>query len=172
MEKRKFTPRPKEKKEFEETVISINRVVKVTKGGRNLRFSAAVVIGDKKGRVGLGTGKANEVPDAIKKAINDAKQNIVNVPIIDGRTISHDAIGTSGAAKVLIKPASAGTGVKAGGAVRAILEMAGVNDVISKSLGSNTKLNVARATLDALIQQRTVEQIATLRGKTKEEIIG
>lgn len=168
MEKKRREPRPKL---FEEQVINVGRVTKVTKGGRHFRFSATVVVGDRKGRVGIGTGKANEVPDAIKKAINDATKNVVRVAIVDGRTIPHEAVGVHGASKVLLKPAHEGTGVKAGGAVRAVLEMAGVKDILSKSLGSNTKINVARATLNALKAQRTAEQIAALRGKKVEEII-
>ncbi len=160
------------KKEYEEQVISINRVTKVTKGGRQFRFAATVVVGNKKGLVGLGTGKANEVPDAVKKAIQAATKNLIRVPLVEERTIPHEAIGYSGAAQVLIKPAKAGNGVIAGGPVRAVLEMAGIQDVISKSLGSNTKINIARATISALTQQKTVEEIAKLRGKTVEEIIG
>jgi len=168
---RRRTPRPRPKKEFEEVVIEIKRVTKVTKGGRTFRLSATVVVGDRKGRVGLGTGKAPEVVDAVAKAVANATKNVVRVPIING-TLAHEITGVNGAAKVLLKPASAGTGVKAGGAVRAVLEMAGVTDVLSKSLGSNTKLNVARATVKALTEQRTVEQVAKLRGKTVEEITG
>lgn len=159
-------------KENEEIVIEVKRVTKVTKGGRNFRFSATVVVGNRKGRVGLGTGKANEVQDAVKKAIATATKNLIEVSLIDNRTIPHEAIGVSGAAKVLIKPAKAGNGVIAGGPVRAVLELAGISDVISKSLGSNTKLNTARATMNALLQQKTVEEVAALRGKSKEEILG
>ena len=167
MEKRRREPRPKQ---FEEEVINIGRVTKVTKGGRHFRFSATVVVGDRKGRVGLGTGKANEVPDAIKKAVQAATKNVTNVSVVDG-TIPHEAIGVRGASKVMLKPASKGTGVKAGGPVRAVLEMAGVKDILSKSLGSNTKINMAYATLEALKAQRTVEEIAKLRGKKVEEIL-
>ena len=169
MERRNSKPR---EKQYNETVISVNRVTKVTKGGRHLRFAATVAVGDGKGKVGLGTGKANEVQDAIKKAIQDATNNIINVALVEDRTVSHDAIGVSGAARVLIKPAKAGTGIIAGGSVRAILELAGVKDIISKSLGSNTKLNTARATIDALKMQKSAEHIAELRGKTVEEILG
>ena len=169
MERRNSKPR---EKQYNETVISVNRVTKVTKGGRHLRFAATVAVGDGKGKVGLGTGKANEVQDAIKKAIQDATNNIINVSLVEDRTVSHDAIGVSGAAKVLIKPAKAGTGIIAGGSVRAILELAGVKDIISKSLGSNTKLNTARATIAALKMQKSAEHIAELRGKTVEEILG
>lgn len=167
MEKRRREPRPKQ---FEEEVINIGRVTKVTKGGRHFRFSATVVVGDRKGRVGLGTGKANEVPDAIKKAVQAATKNVTTVSVVDG-TIPHEAIGVRGASKVMLKPASKGTGVKAGGPVRAVLEMAGVKDILSKSLGSNTKINMAYATLEALKAQRTVEEIAKLRGKKVEEIL-
>jgi small subunit ribosomal protein S5 len=167
VEKRNIKPR---EKEFNENVISVNRVTKVTKGGRRLRFAATVAVGDGKGKVGLGTGKANEVQDAIKKAIQDATNNIINVDLVEDRTVSHDAVGVSGAAKVLIKPAKEGTGVIAGGAVRVILELAGVKDIVSKSLGSNTKVNVAKATLEALKSERTAEHIAELRGKKVEEL--
>lgn len=159
-------------KTLEELVIEIKSVVKVNKGGRQRRFSAIVVVGDRKGRVGLGIGKANEVPDAIKKAIQDANKNLVKIPLIDGRTVAHEAIGTSGAARVIIKPAAAGTGVIAGGSVRAVLELAGVRDIVSKSLGARTKLNMARAALNALTSIKTPEEVARLRGKSVEEILG
>ena len=159
-------------KTLEELVIDIKSVVKVTKGGRQRRFSAIVVVGDRKGRVGLGIGKANEVPDAIKKAIQDANKNIIKIPLIDGRTVAHEAIGTAGAAKVIIKPAIAGTGIIAGGSVRAVLELAGVRDIVSKSLGARTKLNMARAALNALKSIKTPEEVARLRGKSVEEILG
>lgn len=159
-------------KTLEELVIDIKSVVKVTKGGRQRRFSAIVVVGDRKGRVGLGIGKANEVPDAIKKAIQDANKNIIKIPLIDGRTVAHEAIGTAGAAKVIIKPAKAGTGIIAGGSVRAVLELAGVRDIVSKSLGARTKLNMARAALNALRSIKTPEEVARLRGKSVEEILG
>ena len=159
-------------KTLEELVIDIKSVVKVTKGGRQRRFSAIVVVGDRKGRVGLGIGKANEVPDAIKKAIQDANKNIIKIPLIDGRTVAHEAIGTAGAAKVIIKPAKAGTGIIAGGSVRAVLELVGVRDIVSKSLGARTKLNMARAALNALQSIKTPEEVARLRGKSVEEILG
>jgi small subunit ribosomal protein S5 len=158
--------RQPQEKENEELVIDVKRVTKVTKGGRQFRFAATVVVGNRKGQVGLGIGKANEVPDAVKKAISQANKNLIQVPIIEGRTIPHEAYGVSGAAKVLIKPA------KAGGPVRAVLELAGISDVISKSLGSNTKINMARATINALSAQKTVEDVAALRGKSVEEILG
>ena len=169
MERKSYKPR---EKEYNESVISVNRVTKVTQGGRRLRFAATVAVGDGKGKVGLGTGKANEVQDAIKKAIGNATNNMIKIDLVEDRTVSHDAIGSSGAAKVLIKPAKAGTGIIAGGSVRMILELAGVKDIISKSLGSNTKINTARATMDALKKQRSAEHIAELRGKSVEEILG
>ena len=158
------------KKLLEEKVISITRVTKVTKGGRHFRFSATMVVGDGKGLVGIGTGKANEVPEAINKGIQAANKNLVKIPLVDGRTIPHEAIGTVGRAKVMIKPAKEGTGIIAGGAVRAVLEIAGVKDIVSKSLGANTQVNVAKATLEALKSIRTPEHIAKLRGETKEEL--
>lgn len=162
---------PREKL-YEELVIDVKSVVKVTKGGRRRRYSATVVVGDRKGKVGLGMGKANEVPDAIKKAIQDANKKMITIPLIDGRTVAHEMVGTSGAARVIIKPAPAGTGIIAGGSVRAILELAGIRDVVSKSLGARTKINTATAALNALKAMKTVEKVAALRGKTVEEILG
>lgn len=162
---------PKQKL-YEELVVEVKSVVKVTTGGRQRRFSATVVVGDRKGKVGLGIGKANEVPDAIKKAIQAATKNVVKIPLVDGRTIQHEVIGTNGAAKVLLKPAAEGTGVIAGGAVRAVLELAGVRDIVSKSLGSRTKLNMATATINALKSVKSVEEVARLRGKSVEELLG
>ena len=167
MEKTRREPRPKQ---FDEEIINIGRVTKVTKGGRHFRFSATVAVGDRKGRVGIGTGKANEVPDAIKKAVAAATKNVVNVSVVNG-TIPHEATGVEGASKILLKPACDGTGVKAGGAVRAVVELAGVRNILSKSLGSNTKVNMAYATLKALKSQKTVEEVAKLRGKKVEEIL-
>lgn len=167
-ETKRREPRPKM---YETEIINIGRVTKVTKGGRHFRFSATVAVGDRKGKVGIGTGKANEVPDAIKKAEQAAAKNVVRVAIVDNRTIPHEAIGVRGASKVMLKPATEGTGVKAGGPVRAVLELAGVKDILSKSLGSNTKINMAFATLEALKAQRTVEQVAKLRGKKVEDLI-
>ena len=169
-DKKETQPRQRQQKLYEEEVISIGRVTKVTKGGRHFRFSAVVVVGDRKGKVGLGTGKSNEVPDAIKKASQAAAKNIVKVSIVEDRTIPHEATGVCGASKVMLKPANKGTGVKAGGPVRAVLEMAGIKDILSKSLGSSTKVNMAHATLEALKSQRTIEEVARLRGKKVEEI--
>ena len=170
MEK-KTIRKPKEKL-LEELVIDVKSVVKVNKGGRQRRFEAIVVVGDRKGKVGLGIGKANEVPDAIKKAIKNANKKLIRIPLIDGRTVAHEAIGTSGAARVIIKPAAAGTGIIAGGSVRAVLELAGIRDVVSKSLGARTKINMAQAALNALESIKTPEQIAALRDKSVEEILG
>lgn len=169
-EKRVSRENKDRKKLLEEKVISIGRVTKVTKGGRHFRFSATVVVGNRKGLVGIGTGKANEVPAAIAKASMMANKNVTKVAIMDGRTIPHEATGKVGRANVLIKPAVKGTGVIAGGAARSVLELAGVKDVISKSLGSNTKINVAKATLEALKSERTPAKIAALRGKKVEEL--
>ncbi len=158
------------KKLLEEKVINLSRVTKVTKGGRHFRFSATVVVGNRKGLVGMGTGKANEVNDAIAKASKAANKNVTRVALQDARTIPHEATGKVGRAVVLIKPAKEGTGVIAGGAARAVLELAGVKDIVSKSLGSNTKVNVAKATLEALKGERTPAKIAALRGKKVEEL--
>ena len=157
--------------EFEERVVTINRVTKVVKGGRRFRFAALVVIGDKKGHVGFGTGKANEVPDAIKKAIESAKKNIITVATVN-TTIPHQVTGVYGAGRVFLAPAAAGTGVIAGGPVRAVVELAGISDILSKSLGSATPINVVRATVEGLKQLETVDQVAQRRGKTVEELLG
>lgn len=158
------------KKLLEEKVINIGRVTKVTKGGRHFRFAATVVVGNRKGLVGIGSGKANEVQDAISKASKAANKNVVRVAIQDNRTIPHEATGKVGRAVVLIRPAKEGTGVIAGGAARAVLELAGVKDIVSKSLGSNTKVNVAKATLEGLKSVRTPAKVAALRGKKVEEL--
>ena len=162
----------KPKSDLEEKVIEIRRVTKVVKGGRQFRFAATVVVGNRKGMVGLGTGKAKEMPDAVKKATQAASKNLIKVELIDNRTISHDIIVKEGACRVMLKPAKEGTGVKAGGPVRDVLELAGVKDVLSKCLGSRTKINMARATLNALANQKSPEHVARLRGKTVEEIRG
>lgn len=160
----------KPKSDLEDKVIEVRRVTKVVKGGRQFRFAATVVVGNRKGSVGLGTGKAKEMPDAVKKATQMATKNLIKVELIDNRTISHDIIVKEGACSVMLKPAKEGTGVKAGGAVRDVLELAGVKDVLSKSLGSSTKINAARATLNALKSQKSPSHVAYLRDKTVEEI--
>lgn len=160
-----------EQPEFEERVVTINRVTKVVKGGRRFRFAALVVIGDRKGHVGFGTGKANEVPDAIKKAVESAKKNMITVSTVN-TTIPHEVTGVYGAGRVVLRPAAAGTGVKAGGPVRAVIELAGISDILSKSLGSATPINVVRATVEGLKSLETVEQVAARRGKTVEELLG
>jgi len=159
-------------KMYDEIVLDTKAVVKVTKGGRQRRFQAVVLVGDKKGLVGLGIGKANEISEAVKKARQDAQKNIVRVPIVDGRTIPHEVKMNEGATRVILKPASAGSGLVAGSAVRSVLEIAGYHDIISKSLGARTKINMARATINALMSMKTIEEVAMMRGKTKEEILG
>ena len=160
----------KPKSDLEEKVICINRVTKVVKGGRQFRFAATVVVGNRKGKGGIGLGKAKEMPDAVKKATQQASKNLINVELIDNRTISHEIIVKEGAVRVMLKPAKEGTGVKAGGPVRDVLELAGVKDVLSKSLGSSTKINAARATLNALKAQKSPDHVAYLRDKNVEEI--
>ena len=160
----------KPKSDLEDKVIEIRRVTKVVKGGRQFRFAATVVVGNRKGLVGLGTGKAHEMPDAVKKATQAASKNLIKVDLVDNRTISHDIIVKEGACKVMLKPAKEGTGVKAGGPVRDVLELAGVKDVLSKSQGSSTKIDAARATLNALKGQKALAHVSYLRDKNVEEI--
>lgn len=157
--------------ELEEKVVSINRVAKTVKGGRNVRFSALVVVGDKDGHVGVGMGKANEVPQAIKKGVQDAKKHVVKVSLLDN-TIPHEIVGIYGAGRVILKPAPEGTGVIAGGAVRAVCEMAGIKDITTKNLGTTNARNTVNATMDALKSLRRAEDVAKLRDKTIEEILG
>ena len=156
--------------ELKEKVVAINRVAKVVKGGRNFRFSAVVVVGDENGHVGIGNGKAAEVPDAIKKAIEDAKKNLIEVPRV-GTTIPHEFIGTFGSASVLLKPGPEGSGLIAGGSVRPILELAGYRDIKTKVIGTNNPRNVGYATINALQNISTAEEIAKKRGKKVEEIL-
>ena len=155
--------------ELKDQVISINRVTKVVKGGKNLSFAALVVVGDQHGIVGYGTGKAKEVPQAIRKAIESAKRNLMRVPL-KGSTLPHPIVGKFGAGKVLLKPAVEGTGVIAGGAVRAVMNAAGVSNILTKCLGSNNPHNVIRATFDALSNMKSPEEVARLRGRTVEEL--
>jgi small subunit ribosomal protein S5 len=160
-----------DEQEFVEKVVSINRVAKVVKGGKNFRFAVLVVVGNKNGMVGVGSGKAQEIPEAIRKGIEDAKKNLIEVPIKDG-TIPHESIGVFGAGKVLLKPAPEGTGVIAGGPVRAVVELAGIKDIVSKSLGSPNARNMVNATIVALEQLKRADEVAKLRGKTVEELLG
>ncbi|NLM12301.1 MAG: 30S ribosomal protein S5 [Epulopiscium sp.] len=158
--------------DLKERVVTIKRVTKVVKGGRNFRFSALVVVGDENGYVGAGLGKSTEIPDAIKKAIEDAKKNLIYVPRDKNDSIPHEYIGEFGSARVLLKPAAEGTGVIAGGPARAVLELAGIRNIRTKSLGSNNKRNVVNATIEALKHLKNPEDVAKLRGKTLEELLG
>ncbi len=157
--------------EFKERLVAVNRVTKVVKGGRNFRFSALVVVGDENGRVGAGMGKAAEISEAIRKGVEDAKKHLIHVPIVN-TSIPHESVGLFGTGKVVLLPAPEGTGVIAGGAARAVLELAGVKDIRTKSYGTNNKINMVKATLAGLRQLRSAEQVAKLRGKTVEEILG
>ncbi|MDO1604541.1 30S ribosomal protein S5 [Lactobacillus sp. YT155] len=156
--------------ELEDRVVAINRVTKVVKGGRRLRFAAIVVVGDKNGHVGFGTGKAQEVPEAIRKAVEDAKKNLIEVPMV-GTTIPHEIIGKFGAGEILLKPAAEGSGIAAGGSVRSVVELAGIADITGQMLRSNTPINVIRATIDGLSRLKTAEGVSSLRGVAAQDLL-
>ena len=166
-----FEQKNYEEEKLLEKIIETKRVAKVVKGGRNFSFSAIVVVGDKKGKVGVGTGKANEIVDAIRKAKEKAMKSMFNVPLVKG-TVPHEIVARYGASRIMIKPASEGTGVIAGGTARAIFEAAGIENILCKSLGSNTPCNVVKATIDGLKSMRTVAEVAALRGKTVAQLTG
>lgn len=157
--------------EFKEKLVAVNRVTKVVKGGRNFRFAALVVVGDENGRVGCGLGKATEIPEAIRKAVEDAKKHLVTVARLNS-TIPHEATGYFGTGKVVLLPAPEGTGVIAGGPARAVLELCGIKDIRTKSYGTNNPINMVKATIQGLAQLRTAEEVAKMRGKTVEELLG
>ena len=159
------------KLDLKETIVNIRRVAKTVKGGRNMRFSVTIVVGDGEGHVGVGLGKAQEIPEAVRKATEDAKKKLIYVPTV-GTTTPHRNVGVFGAGRVLLMPAAEGTGVIAGSSVRTVLELAGVKDVRAKSIGSNNTANMAYATIEGLKNMMTVEKVSKLRGKTKEEILG
>jgi ribosomal protein S5, bacterial/organelle type len=159
------------KLEMKESIVNIRRVAKTVKGGRNMRFSVTVVVGDGEGHVGVGLGKAREIPEAVRKAIEDAKKNIILVPMV-GTTIPHRNLGVFGAGRVLLMPGKAGTGVIAGSSVRTVLELAGLKDIRAKSIGSNNAGNMAYATIEGLKSLKTIAEVSKLRGKTKDEILG
>jgi len=161
----------REESEFKEKLVAVNRVSKTVKGGRNMRFSALIVIGDEKGRVGMGMGKAVEIPEAIRKAVEDAKKHLITVPIV-GTTIPHEVIGKYGTGKVVLMPAPEGTGVIAGGPARAVIESVGIKDIVTKSYGTNNPINVVKATIEGLSRLKTIEEVARLRGKSVEELLG
>ena len=167
----RFDAKREQDSEYKENVVAINRVSKTVKGGRIFKFAALVVVGDGNGTVGYGLGKAGEVPDAIRKGIEDAKKNLVKISL-KGSTIPHEVIGKFGAGEVLLKPAAPGTGVIAGGAVRAVVEAAGIGDIRAKALRSNNPCNVVSATMEGLKQLRTADEAAAMRGKTAKEILG
>ena len=163
-------PLREKKDDIEDRTVAVNKVCKTVKGGRKLRFSSLVVAGDKKGHVGMGTGKAKEVPDGIKKAADRARKTQITVPMVKGNTIPHSIVGRHGACKVFLRPAPEGTGIVAGGPVRAVLELAGIRNIYSKVYGSRTSINMVRATVNAIESLKTVEKVAALRGKSVNEI--